>query len=90
MAPIRWTIGCLFRSRRERSDNVIPMNDEWTYTFTTDEYTLLPSIPVPNLRTGVGHGHFRPLNRELPEKNRLQKARKLRKIAKKSKRRNRM
>ena len=68
---------------------MIDMKDEWAYTFTNEERILFPPIPVPDLRTGVGHGHFRPLNRELPEKDRLHKARKKRKIAKKSKRRNR-
>lgn len=61
----------------------------YMFTYTMGDADLFPPIPVPDLRTGVGHGHFRPPNRELPEKDRLQKARKKRKIAKKSKRRNR-
>lgn len=60
---------------------------KWAYTFTNDESILFPPISVPDLRTGIGHGHFRPFNQEKPKKDKLRKAQKKRKIAKKSKRR---
>lgn len=45
-------------------------------------------ISEANLRTGEGHGHFRPLNRERPEKNAQTKKRKRAKISKTSRKRN--
>lgn len=46
-------------------------------------------IPEANLRTGVGHGHFRKFNRERPEKNAQAKKRKKAKMSKASRKRNR-
>lgn len=48
-------------------------------------------VPIvkPNLATGVGHGHFRPSNRERPEKYHEQRKRNKRKAAKRSRRMNR-
>lgn len=47
------------------------------------------SIIKPNLATGEGHGHFRPSNRERPEKYHKQRKRDKRKAVKKSRRMNR-
>ena len=49
----------------------------------------LPDRPVPNLRTGEGHGHYRAWTREKLEKGYHKKKRLRAKMAKKSKRRNR-
>jgi hypothetical protein len=45
-------------------------------------------VPVPNLKTGVGHGHPRG-NRERPEKGHHKKKHLKKKMAKQSRRRNR-
>lgn len=49
----------------------------------------LPPIVKPNLRTGEGHGHYRPLSRKKPEKGCHKKKHVKTKMTKKSKRRNR-
>lgn len=49
----------------------------------------LPRPPLPDLKTGEGHGHFRPSAREHPKKSYLQQKRNKRKIAKASRRKNR-
>lgn len=46
-------------------------------------------IPEPNLRTGVGHGHLRKFDRERPKKGAKAKKRKLSKMSKASRKRNR-
>lgn len=46
-------------------------------------------VPEPNLRTGIGHGHFRKFGRERPEKGAKAKKRKRSKISKASRKRNR-
>lgn len=43
----------------------------------------------PNLITGVGHGHYRPLRRHKAEANHAKKLKKARKATKRSRRRNR-
>ena len=43
----------------------------------------------PNLLTGVGHGHYRPLRRKKVEANHAKKLKKARKATKRSRRRNR-
>lgn len=48
-----------------------------------------PLIVTPNLISGVGHGHYRPFDRERPAKDRVKKLRKHTKMKKASKRRNR-
>ena len=60
-------------------------------TYYTDSYRDLIGPPSlrPNLLTGEGHGHFRPLDRHRQEKNKIKKLRKRTKIKKESKRRNR-
>lgn len=45
--------------------------------------------PEPNLITGVGHGHYRPLRRHKAEANHAKKLKKARKATKRSRRRNR-
>lgn len=45
--------------------------------------------PISDLRTGEGHGHFRPSTREHSKRDRLQHKRAKRKLAKASRRRNR-
>ena len=49
----------------------------------------LPPVVKPNLRTGEGHGHYRPLSRKKPEKGCHRKKQIKAKMAKRSKRRNR-
>lgn len=49
--------------------------------FTTDQ--------EPNLITGVGHGHYRPLRRHKAAANITKKLKKARKATKRSRRRNR-
>lgn len=49
----------------------------------------LPSTIVPNLKTGEGHGHYRPLSREKLKKNFHKYVRDKKKMSKKSRRRNR-
>lgn len=48
-------------------------------------------VPIikPNITTGEGHGHFRPSNRERPEKYHKQRKRDKRKAVKRSRRINR-
>lgn len=48
-------------------------------------------VPIikPNLATGEGHGHFRPSNRERPEKYHKQRKKDKRNAAKRSRRMNR-
>ena len=53
------------------------------------EIKRLPEEPTKNLQTGEGHGHFRPLERKRPKKDRRLHKQKKRKIAKASRRRNR-
>ena len=48
-----------------------------------------PADPEPNLITGVGHGHCRPLWRHKAEANHAKKLKKARKMTKRSRRRNR-
>lgn len=45
--------------------------------------------PEPNLITGVGHGHYRPLRRHKAEANHAKKLKKARKATKRSRRMNR-
>lgn len=49
----------------------------------------LPSTIVPNLKTGEGHGHYRPLSREQLKKNFHKHVHDKKKMSKKSRRRNR-
>lgn len=57
------------------------------------EYSLPPgdflALPEPDLITGVGHGHYRPVNREKPKANAYKRKHKKIKMAKNSRRRNR-
>ena len=48
-----------------------------------------PVDPKPNLITGVGHGHCRPLRRKKEESNHVKKLKKARKMIKQSRRKNR-
>lgn len=49
-----------------------------------------PPLKKPNLRTGEGHGHFRPLCRKRPIKGAVKKKRKKRKLSAQSRKKNRM
>lgn len=58
------------------------------------DYMTLPTDPAPlieqpNLRTGVGHGHPRAINRERSPKDVLAKRRKKTKTSKASRKKNR-
>lgn len=60
-----------------------------SYMDAIEKIDTAPPLPVPNLRTGVGHGHYRPLNRERPTKDSLAKKRRRDKASKASRRKNR-
>lgn len=61
--------------------------NEMPYTFGMD--LDFPATPTPNLITGVGHGHYRPLRRHKAESNIIRKQKKARKATKASRRKNR-
>ncbi len=50
---------------------------------------LAAPLEPPNLRTGAGHGHFRVFDWEMPKKDAWVKKRKLVKMRKASRKRNR-
>lgn len=62
----------------------MPIRDYYNYI----HYYEFPIVKT-NLRTGVGHGHYRDFNRERPAKYRVRKLRSRAKMRKASKRRNR-
>lgn len=63
--------------------------DHFEYMEYMDSLKDIPCTPLPDLKTGEGHGHFRPTTREHPKKSYLQHKRNKRKLAKASRRRNR-
>lgn len=61
----------------------------YDYMYNMNMRDVMAPIEKPNLRTGVGHGHYRPFGREQAEKNAKQKMRKKMKMRKASRRQNR-